>query len=582
MTRTRRTPVLGIDLGTIKSVAAIHEEGHIEPTIIKPHPELTDYTDPWLPSLVCLTDDEPLVGEPARRYSRNPHARDRSLLVRCVKLKMEYPTTSYSCAGRSYSPAEISSLILKHLREKAARQLDRPLSDFQEAVITVPAYFGHTEREETRKAGRLAGFERVQLLDEPIAAAMGLRVHEQLSGEQLILVVDLGGGTLDVTLLLAGTGARDEGMYELSRDGDSRLGGIEWDTKIALYALANSGHARWEERLSDPKLRFDDPSNILLFEPCERAKRAFCVERPRDSLDFEYVDFTDMRAYQVSLTHERFLKITEDLRERCVLVCERLLREVPPSELAKVRPGNFLHRIWPRRIRPLGWEDIQHIYMVGGGSRVTSVQKEIWSHWRRDGSVPQLSDRPELQIVFGAAYYAAQIDKYRERPIHSRCPHSIGIWWDRQTATSRFGNAASSDGGGNATEREFHPIIYKNERTPLSRCIESDVVGEGSIFRAELVEQRPSPLQPGAIDGHPASAQNNSRHIELGTLEIRDIPPPRHKRDHLVTLELCYESDGEMNFHGNYRGKHRKIQLKRSGPQSAGSSGTEPDNMGSP
>src|SRR5688572_26891648 len=201
--------IVGIDLGTTNSEVAVVEDG-------KPRVLTGDDGDPILPSFVGLADDgRLLVGKAARnQYALAP---DRT--VKSIKRKMGQDV-KVRLGDQEYRPQEISAMVLRALKERAAQQLGRPVD---KAVITVPAYFNDAQRQATREAGELAGLEVVRILNEPTAAS--LTYDPKLSELHRILVYDLGGGTFDVSIVQA-----QEGVIEvLASHGDTQLGGDDFD-----------------------------------------------------------------------------------------------------------------------------------------------------------------------------------------------------------------------------------------------------------------------------------------------------------------------------------------------------------------
>jgi molecular chaperone DnaK (HSP70) len=545
----QRGPALGIDLGATATLAAIYVPGQPEPMLVRPHPDLPEYHDPWLPSLVCLTDSEPLVGEHARRYIRNPRGRDRALLIRCAKREMAFANRLYRLGNQSHSPIDISAILLRHMRQAAASQLGCSVDALREAVITVPAYFGQGERKNTRTAGEKAGFQQVHLLDEPLAATIGLRINET-EGDNLVLVVHLGGATFDVTLLRAGQAVPHGGIYEVSRDGDGFLGGIDWDRAIAMFALTHTDRPwDWERRVCDPRLGFLDPSNILLFEPCEHVKRQFCAANPPSSIRFQFTDLVDMQSYQVTMTHAEFLQHTRELRQRCIDVCSRLLREVPDQELRGLRrpPANLLERLWPRRVKQLEWGDIRRICFVGGSSRIHSLRHDIRNCWPRASREPELDERPELQAVFGAAYCAARPELVKQlEQMGLRCPHTLGVWhypaprrslWERLWGRPLGSSVQRNREQDLESRKKFWPLILKNQRIPAAPRVRATVTGRCSKFLAVLVEQRIDPRDPNGVE-----------YRELGELIVACERPAPERQACAVDVELKYHSDRDLTF----------------------------------
>src|SRR5437899_1420072 len=213
--------IIGIDLGTTNSEAAYMEGG--TPRII-PSAEGSAYGGKMFPSVVAFTKDGILVGEPAKRQAvLNP---DRTVMQ--IKRKMG---TDYKVRidGKDYTPQEISAMILRKIKTDAEAFLGQPVS---QAVITVPAYFNDNQRQATKDAGKIAGLDVLRLVNEPTAAALAYGLDKK--GEGKIAVLDLGGGTFDVTLMEMG-----EGVFEvIATSGDTQLGGMDMDNAIIQWLVA--------------------------------------------------------------------------------------------------------------------------------------------------------------------------------------------------------------------------------------------------------------------------------------------------------------------------------------------------------
>src|SRR5579883_2610925 len=212
--------IIGIDLGTSNSAAAVMMGGR--PTII-PSAEGTSVGGKAFPSYVAFTKDgQLLIGEPARRQAvTNPEG-----TVFEAKRKMG-TNFKYNIYGKDYTPEQISAFILQKIKKDAESYLGQPV---QKAVITVPAYFDDAQRQATKNAGEIAGLEVVRIINEPTAAALAYGL-DKVGQEQKILVFDLGGGTLDVTIMDFG-----QGVFEvMSTSGDTQLGGTDMDNALIDY-----------------------------------------------------------------------------------------------------------------------------------------------------------------------------------------------------------------------------------------------------------------------------------------------------------------------------------------------------------
>src|SRR5438046_1232810 len=214
--------IIGIDLGTTNSEAAYMEGG--APKII-PSAEGSTYGGKMFPSVVAFTKDgQILVGEPAKRQAvLNP---ERTIMQIKRKMGTDFKVT---IDGKPYSPQEISAMILRKIKTDAEAFLGDKVT---QAVITVPAYFNDNQRQATRDAGKIAGLEVQRLVNEPTAAALAYGLDKK--GEGKICVLDLGGGTFDVTLMETG-----EGVFEvIATAGDTQLGGMDMDNAIVQWLVA--------------------------------------------------------------------------------------------------------------------------------------------------------------------------------------------------------------------------------------------------------------------------------------------------------------------------------------------------------
>ncbi len=236
--------IIGIDLGTTNSEAAFLEAG--TPKII-PSAEGSAFGGKMFPSFVAFTKDgERLVGEPAKRQAvLNP---ERTIMQIKRKMGTDYAVT---IDDRTYTPQEISAMILQKIKADAEAFLGEEVT---QAVITVPAYFNDNQRQATKDAGTIAGLEVLRLINEPTAAAFAYGLTKEKE-EAKIAVLDLGGGTFDVTLMEMG-----DGVFEVvSTSGDTRLGGMDMDQALMDHLLerfeANTGVDLSEDRAALQRLR---------------------------------------------------------------------------------------------------------------------------------------------------------------------------------------------------------------------------------------------------------------------------------------------------------------------------------------
>ena len=214
---TKKEKIIGIDLGTSNSAASVLQAG--KPTII-PSAEGTTQYGKAFPSVVAFTKDgQVLVGEPARRQAiSNP---GRTITAAKRKMGTDF---KYNINGKEYTPQQISSFLLQKIKKDAEEFIGEKIT---KAVITVPAYFDDDQRQATKDAGTIAGLEVVRLVNEPTSASMAYGIDKS-NEDHKIMVFDLGGGTLDVTIMEFG-----DGVFEVkSTSGDTQLGGTDMDETI--------------------------------------------------------------------------------------------------------------------------------------------------------------------------------------------------------------------------------------------------------------------------------------------------------------------------------------------------------------
>ena len=348
--------LLGIDLGTTNcTVTAVDEYGNLK---VIPNSEGNRIT----PSAVYFEKEENhyLVGQKAKdRAASDPEHRLVTLVkremgksreqIRYNRLKRR--PEPYIFWGREFSPAEVSSKILAQLKKDAERELGQPVS---KAIITCPAYFGQNEKEATRKAGEYANLDVISILPEPTAAALayvnGMKSQKPV---ERIFVFDLGGGTFDVTILEVANG--DKKNIEAKRcDGDSRLGGADWDETIVNY-MVNRFYSVNKVNLLYEEGEARDAAYGRLTLDAERLKKELSAPGAKTaSMTMSYGGATLTEEFTV----EKYAEITSRLNEQCRLYCVNLLEDAG-----------------------LGWGDVDRILMVGSMSNCLFLQRMLreWS-----------------------------------------------------------------------------------------------------------------------------------------------------------------------------------------------------------
>ncbi len=326
--------IIGIDLGTSNSAAAVYINGNVK---IIPSAEGNTLYGKAFPSYVAITKDgELLVGEPARRQAlTNPEG-----TVYAFKRKMgtDY---KYKIRGKEFTPQQLSAFLLQKIKRDAEAYLGE---EIKKAVITVPAYFNDNQRQATKDAGEIAGLEVVRIINEPTAAALAYGIDK--SDEELkIMVYDFGGGTLDVTIMEYGSG-----VFEvISTAGDTQLGGTDMDNAIIDYI------AEEFKKEHGVDLREDKNAFIRLKEAAEKAKIELSTVLQTD-INLPYITIVNGEPKHLNMTLTR-AKLEELVRP----IVERSAKSIDTA----LKNANLTK------------EDIDKIILVGGPTRMPIVQKFV-------------------------------------------------------------------------------------------------------------------------------------------------------------------------------------------------------------
>ena len=350
--------IIGIDLGTTNSCVAVMEGG--KPVVI-PNQEGSRTT----PSIVAFTKTgERLVGEPAKRQAVTNA--DRTIASIKRHIGSDYKV---SIDGKSYTPQEISAMILQKLKADAEAYLGEKVT---EAVITVPAYFNDAQRQATKDAGKIAGLDVKRIINEPTAAALAYGLDNEK--EQKIMVYDLGGGTFDVSLIEIGDGV----IEVLSTNGDTRLGGDDFDNRISSWLVEEFKKAEGVD-LSGDKMAMQ-----RLKEAAEKAKKELSTATTTNiNLPFITATADGPKHLDTNLTRAKFDELTHDLIERTGVPVQNALRDggVTTSELAKV-------------------------LLVGGSTRMIAAQDKVK---QMTGKEPSKSLNPDECVAIGAAIQGGKL-----------------------------------------------------------------------------------------------------------------------------------------------------------------------------
>jgi molecular chaperone DnaK len=374
--------VLGIDLGTTNSAAAIFEGGK---AIVIPSAEGPTVAGKMFPSVVAFTKDGTLlVGEPAKRQATaNPEG-----TVFEIKRKMgtDYRVKIF---GKEYTPQQISAFILQKIKKDAEANLGTPI---KKAVITVPAHFNDNQRQATKDAGEIAGFEVLRIINEPTAACLAYGI-DKLDKEMKILVFSFGGGTHDVTVMDFGKGV----FQVLSTSGDTETGGADIDKAVMEYVIEEF------KKQTGIDLRTDKTAMARLKEACERAKIELSTLMTTDiDLPFIYADASGPKHLHMTLTRAKLEELAEPIVRRTERTIMRALED------AKLTP-----------------DQIDKIILIGGTTRMPLVQRMIE---RFMGKPVERGVDPMEAVAIGAAIQGAVLTgEVRDILLLDVTPLSLGV-----------------------------------------------------------------------------------------------------------------------------------------------------------
>ncbi|MBM3325172.1 MAG: molecular chaperone DnaK, partial [Calditrichaeota bacterium] len=391
--------IIGIDLGTTNSCVAVMEGGE---SVVIPNAEGSRTT----PSVVAFTrTGERLVGAPAKRQAvTNPQKTVYSIKRFMGRLKSEVgheieevPYQVIESANglakvkiddKEYSPPEISAMILQKMKQAAEDYLGEKVT---KAVITVPAYFNDSQRQATKDAGQIAGLEVLRIINEPTAASLAYGLDKKKN--ETIAVFDLGGGTFDISILELG-----DGVFEVkSTNGDTHLGGDDWDQRLIDYV------ADAFKREQGIDLRKDPMALQRLKEACEKAKvELSSATQTQLNLPFITATAEGPKHLDMMITRAKFQEITEDLVQRCLVPCQKVLADAKMSE-----------------------KNIDEVILVGGATRMPRVIDFVRDFF---GKEPNRSVNPDEVVAVGAAIQGGVLaGDVRDVVLLDVTPLSLGI-----------------------------------------------------------------------------------------------------------------------------------------------------------
>jgi len=464
--------IIGIDLGTSNSAAAAVIAGR--PTII-PSAEGTSVGGKAFPSYVAFTKDgQLLVGEPARRQAvSNPEG-----TVQAIKRKMgtDYKVHIF---GKDYTPQQISAFILQKIKRDAEAFLGDKV---EKAVITVPAYFNDNQRQATKDAGAIAGLEVVRIINEPTAASLAYGL-DRSEKELKIMIFDLGGGTLDVTMMEVGrSDSQATPVFEvLSTNGDTQLGGTDMDNALIDYIAGDF------KASTGIDLRNDKVAIQRVREAAEKAKIELSTVLTTDiNLPFISADAAGPKHLTMNLTRGKLEEIVRPTIDRCRGPTEKAIQD------AKLTP-----------------KDVDKIILVGGPTRMPIVRKFVQEYM---GKEAESGVDPMECVATGASIQAGVIEgEVRDLLLLDVTPLSLGV----ETL------------GGVSTK-----IIDRNTTIPTRR---SQIFSTAADFQTTVTVH--------VLQGErPMSADN----VSLGMFNLTGIPPaPRGVPQIEVTFDI--DANGILN-----------------------------------
>ncbi len=367
--------VIGIDLGTTNSCVAIMEGKN--PKVVA-NAEGIRVT----PSMVSFTNNEILVGDPAKRQAVTNPKNTLFAIKRLIGRNFDDPTVQkdqklvpykivkadnrdawVEVNGKKYSPSQVSAYILQKMKESAESYIGSKVS---QAVITVPAYFNDAQRQATKDAGKIAGLEVLRIINEPTAAALAYGLDKD--SNKMIVVYDLGGGTFDVSILEIG-----DGVFEVkATNGDTFLGGEDFDMKILDYL------AEEFKKNNGIDLKTDPLALQRLKEAAEQAKKELSsTQQTEINLPYITADASGPKHLNIKLTRSKLESLVSDLIERTIEPCKKALKDAG-----------------------FKYSDINEVVLVGGMTRMPKVVETVKEFFKRD---PHKGVNPDEVVALGAA-----------------------------------------------------------------------------------------------------------------------------------------------------------------------------------
>ncbi|MEO1970065.1 MAG: Hsp70 family protein [Pirellulaceae bacterium] len=480
-------PIVGIDLGTTYSVLARLDESGRPVSIPNIEGEMVT------PSVLFFEDNDVIVGKEAVKAMGTEYLN----VAECAKRDLGQREFHKEINGQHYPPEVLQAWILRKLRNDSMRQL----GEYRKVVITVPAYFDEVRRKATQDAGYIAGFEVMDIINDPTAAAVaygfgeGYLTGKESAERKKIIVYDLGGGTFDVTVMEVG--GRD--FVTLATDGDMQLGGRDWDQRMVDYCAEEYIRKYGLDPREDPNVEG------RLWRECEDAKRTLSA-RSKASVAFEFGG----NAIRVEVTRDEFHAMTRDLLDRTAFTTRQTLQAAG-----------------------LEWGDIDRILLVGGSSRMPAVSEMLKE---LSGMEPDRSISPDDAVAHGAALHAGLLmdlnqGKAPAFTIRNVNSHSLGVV-----------------GVDPKTKRPRTAILIPRN-TPIPAQARR-------IFKTQKKAQQSILIQ--IVEGESSSPEDCT---EIGKCSVRDLPADLAAQTP-VNILFQYSENGRLTVDVRVQGADRQLRHK--------------------